>query len=87
VRVCKRADARGKEAESLRQRVQELEPEVRRLAKELEIRRQREASRSPLGRRKQPPPTSTALSEGDVALRGRLAASDNRARILQLRCD
>lgn len=86
-RVCKRADAKGKEAESLRQRVQELEPEVRRLAKELEIRRQREASRSPLGRRKQPPPTSTALSEGDVALRGRLAAADNRAKILQLRCD
>lgn len=87
IRVSKRADARGKEAESLRQRVQELEPEVRRLAKELEVRRQRDASRSPLGRRKQPPPTSTAPSEGDVALRGRLAAADNRAKILQLRCD
>lgn len=87
IRVCKRADARGKEAESLRQRVQQLEPEVRRLTKELEVRRQRDASRSPLGRRKQPPPTSTAPSESDVALRGRLAAADNRAKILQLRCD
>lgn len=89
-RVQKRADARGKEAESLRQRVQELEPEVRRLAKELEKRRQRDSSRSrsPLGRRKHPPPaTSMAPSEGDVALRGRLAAAENRAKILQLRCD
>ena len=88
-KALKRADARGKEAESLRRRVQELEPEVRRLANELEKRRQRESSRSrsPLGRRKHPPSTSTTLSEGDVALRGRLAAADNRAKILQLRCD
>lgn len=89
VRVQKRADARGKEADSLRQRVQELEPEVRRLSNELEKRRQRESSRSrsPLGRRKHPSPTSMAPGEGDVALRGRLIAADNRAKILQLRCD
>lgn len=88
-RVQKRADARGKEADSLRQRVQELEPEVRRLANELEKRRQRDSSRSrsPLGRWKHPPPTSMAPSEGDVALRGRLAAAENRTKILQLRCD
>ena len=88
-RVQKRADARGKEAGSLRQRVQELEPEIRRLANELEKRRQRDSSRSrsPPGRRKHPPPTSMAPSEGDVALRGRLAAAENRAKILQLRCD
>lgn len=89
MRVRNRANARGKEADSLRQRVQELEPEVRRLANELEKRRQRDSSRSrsPLGRRKHPPPTTIAPSESDVALRGRLAAADNRAKILQLRCD
>lgn len=88
VKALKRADARGKEAESLRRRVQELEPEVRRLTNELEKRRQRESSRSrsPLGRRKHPQ-SSAASNEGDVALRGRLAAADNRAKILQLRCD
>lgn len=88
-RVRKRADARGKEADSLRQRVQELEPEVRKLAKELEKRREESCSRSrsPLRSRKQVPATSTALRESDVALRGRLAAADNRAKILQLRCD
>lgn len=86
-RARKRADARGKEADSLRQRVQELEPEVRKLAKELENRRQREASRSPLRGRKQPSPPSATLGEDDVALRARLAAADSRAKILQLRCD
>ena len=88
-RVQKRADARGKEADSLRHRVQELEPEVRRLARELEKRRQRDSSRSrsPLGRRKHAPATGIASSESDVALRGRLAAAENRAKILQLRCD
>lgn len=87
-KALKRADARGKEADSLRRRVQELEPEVRRLKNELEKRRQRESSRSrsPLRRRKHPP-SSAVSSEGDVALRGRLAAADNRAKILQLRCD
>lgn len=86
-RARKRADARGKEADSLRQRVQELEPEVRKLAKELEKRRQKEASQSPLRGRKQAAPPSATLGEEDVALRARLAAADSRAKILQLRCD
>lgn len=89
-RVCRRADARGKEADSLRKRVQELEPEVRRLENDLEKRRDRRLLRSPRDGR-QPggssSPTRIPANEGNAALRGRLAAAENRAKILELRCD
>lgn len=90
-RTRKRAEARGKEADSLRKRVQKLEPEVRRLEKELDKWRGRQASRSPRGPGGQTgrisSPTRNPAVEDDVALRGRLAAAEKRASILQLRCD
>lgn len=87
-----RVDARDKYVDSLRKRVQELEPEVRRLGKELEKRRSRQASRSPRtggGPRRASSASSTRphCKEDDVALRGRLAAAEKRSRVLQLRCD
>lgn len=82
-KTLRRADSRGKEVNSLRKRVQELEPEMRRLENDLEKnRRSRQASRSPSRK-----PTATKQVEDDVALRGRLAAAENQAKILQLRCE
>lgn len=82
-RTRRRAHARGKEAEALRKRVQDLEPEVRRLEKELDRRRARQTSCSPT----RPAAISSNTEENDVALRGRLAAAENRSKALQLRCE
>lgn len=85
LRVRNSADARRKEADSLRKRVQELEPQVHRLEKELKEKR---TTIERLGRQQHGPKTNTPhAGEGDVALRGRLTAAENRARALQLRCD
>lgn len=86
LRTRNTADARRKEADSLRKRVQELEPQVHRLEKELKEKR---TTIERLAGRQQPGPKTTAsqAGEGDVALRGRLTAAENRARALQLRCD
>lgn len=82
-KALRRADSRDKEVNFLRNHAQELEPEVCRQENELEKNhRSRQPSRSPS---KKLSPTRQA--EGDVALRGRLAAAENQARILQLRCE
>ena len=85
LRARNTADARRKEADSLRKRVQELEPQVHRLEKELKEKR---TTIERLGRQQPGPKTNAShAGEGDVALRGRLSAAENRARALQMRCD
>lgn len=91
-RARARVEARDKHVNSLRKRVQELEPEVRRLEKELEKLRGRETSRRPcsggaLSRASSASPVRMHSKEDHVALRGRLAAAEERTRVLQLRCD
>lgn len=89
LRARNTADAKRKEVDSLRKRVQELEPQVHRLEKELKEKRIT-IIEGRLGRQHPGPKTTataTHVGEGDVALRGRLAAAENRVRALQLRCD
>lgn len=97
-RAQKRASARAKEANALRKRVLELEPEVRRLQKELDKSRAERGSprRGPQGTAENghhenenggSSPTRARGGDDDVALRGRVEAAEKRARILQLRCD
>lgn len=92
-RARRRADARGKEAASLRKRVQELEPHVRRLEQGIEKAPDRQGRTNPRPgprpnpRISSPSPERTRTVGGDVALRGQLAAAENLAHILQLRCD
>lgn len=94
----KRANAREKEADALRTRVQELEPEVRRLERELEKRRtercapllsprSRTANQQQAGANSNSPQRMTGVREDDAALRGRVEAAEKRAKVLQLRCD
>lgn len=92
-RAQRRADARGKEANALRQHVQELEPLVRRLEKELD--KQKSAPKpiwqSPRGGQHEKtmtnPTQTTTADENMETLRNRVEATEKKAIILQLRCD
>ena len=79
-----RADARSKEANVLRKRVEELEPEMRRLVQELEGSRRGEAPRNSS---RSPVTPGGQAQENDVVLGGSLAAAESQANTFQLRCD
>lgn len=90
--MTRRAEARGKEASALRKHVQELEPQVRRLEKEIEKHRDKVCSSCSCTRRTREEaattsPTRTTTDKSNAALRNRVEAAEERAMILQLRCD
>lgn len=100
-RAQRRIIARDREAYALRKRVQELEPQVRKLEQELEKRRTerctpslspprcrcRRAENQHGGANSNSPQREPSAAEDDSALRARVDAAEKHAKMLQLRCD